>query len=105
MSAIIIQFYCALIILIDNIVMDLVYLFFQEVLGIYHLCQDIIHFGKIEASWSLSVQFLFSGFHIDPSGFHGHESTITTPHILVHRKFCIEISLYISIFVYWQDQW
>ena len=39
---IIIQFDVTLIILIDNIVMDLVSLLFQEVLSPYHLCQDIV---------------------------------------------------------------
>ena len=40
-SAIIFQFDGSLVILIDNSVMDIIFLLFQEVLGPYHLGQDI----------------------------------------------------------------
>ena len=43
LSAILIKFDGTLVILIDNIVVDILSLLFQEVLGTYHLCQDIVH--------------------------------------------------------------
>ena len=94
-SAILLQFEGSQIIVIYNIVVNLVSLFFQEVSVSDHLCRDIVHFGKLGLSWSLSVQKQ-SGFNIGPSGSHGHESTSVTPNILVHRKFCINVPLYIS---------
>ena len=49
-STIILQFDGALVILIDNIVMDLVSIFFQGVTGPDHLGQEIVHSNKISLS-------------------------------------------------------
>ena len=103
--SLIIQFYGTMLILIDNIVMDLVYLLFQEVLGPDHLCQDIIYYANLGLSWNISVKFFFAELKIGTSGSHVHEAIIVTNNILVHRKYCISIPLYIARFLYWQDQW
>ena len=104
-SFVLLQCYGALAILIVNIFMDLVSLLFQEVLGPDHQGQEIVHSEKVVLSWTLSVKFLFAGLNIGPSVYHGHKPTSVSPHILVHRKYCINIPLYISIFFHWQDQW
>ena len=54
-STILLQFDDTLIILIDNIVMDIVFLLFQRVLVSYNLCQDIIHPENINLIWTISV--------------------------------------------------
>ena len=99
-STILLQFDGALIILIDKIFMDIISLFFQEVLGPYYLGQDIIHAENLVLSWNLSVQFLFSVLNIRPASYHGHETTIVAPHIIMHRKCLINAPLYINSFVY-----
>ena len=86
LSAIILQFYGALVILIDNIVMDITPLLFQEVLDSYHLGQDTDHSDKLGLSWYLSVKLLFSGLDICTDRYHGNETTSVATHILVHYK-------------------
>ena len=85
--------------------MDLVSFLFQEVSGPYHLGQDIVYSYMLGLSLSLGVQFLFHGLEIPPSGYHGHKTTFVDPHILMNRKFCINMPLYISKLVYGQDKW
>ena len=59
LSSILLELDGALIILIDNIIMDILSLFFQKVVGPDHLCQYIVHSDKLGLSWTLSVKFLF----------------------------------------------
>ena len=94
-----------MVILINSIVMDLVSLIFQEVLGPYHLGQEIIHFKNIGLSWTLGVQDLFTGLEICTSCAHCHEKTSVAPHVLVNQKLCINAPLYIYRLVYLKDQW
>ena len=61
LSDILIQFDGALIIFIDDVVVDLVSLIFQELLGPYHLCQDIVDPNKLGLNWTLSVKFFLLG--------------------------------------------
>ena len=101
-SAILFQFNCALIILIYRIVMDLASLLFQEELGPDQLCQDIVRSNKIVLSWPLIFKSLFYGFLIVPAGSHSHEVASVNPHILVHRKLCINVPLYIYRFAFFK---
>ena len=105
LSTILFWFDDALVILTDKIAMDIVSLLFQEVPVPDHLGQEIIHSKNSGLSLCLVVQFLFTGLDIGPSCYHGHETTSMDPHILVHRKLCINVPLYVSRLVYWQDQW
>ena len=104
-SIIIFQFDGTLAILIDNIVVDLLSLIFQEVPGPDQLGQKIFHSNKINLSWSLCVQFLFSRLYICPLCSYIHTTTSVYPNTILHHKWCIKIPLYIDRLVYWQYQW
>ena len=100
-SAILIQFEGALVISIDNIVMGILFLLFQDVSGPDRLGQDIFHTDKIILIWNLSSKSLFSGFDICPARHHVHEITIVDTHLLVPLKCWFDVPLYISRCVYW----
>ena len=86
--------------MIDNIVMDLVSMIFQEVSVPDHLDQEIVHSEKIGLSLTSGVQFLFDGLYIGPYCYYGNETTSVAPHLLVHIKCCINTHLYIERLVY-----
>ena len=94
-----------MVILVDNIVKDLVSLLFKEVWGPDYLGQEIIHFDKLSLSWTIGVQFLFTGLEIFPYCYYGHEYISVSPYVNVHCKWCINVPLYISRVVNQQYQW
>ena len=79
LSTIFIQFHGALTILIDDVVVDLAFLIFQEVSGPHNLCQDIVDPDKLSL---VELLFFLAGLHLALYGYHGHESTSVTNHIL-----------------------
>ena len=69
---------------------------FQEVLFTDYLSQEIIYYNKIGLSLTLGVQILFFGLIVCSSCSYGYEATSMYPRILVYRKRCINVPLYIS---------
>ena len=72
LSTIIFYFDGDLVILVNNIVLDLIYLIFQEVAGLDRLGQYIFHSDKLSLSWTLGVNLLFAILDIGSSYSQGH---------------------------------